>query len=85
MAVQLYLASIGLTVLTRVLGETPDLAKFAFALLPIPSTILSLAGQFGREPRDGDSRWYQRDKWKWFYRAIGPVVLLYTIHLAGLI
>jgi hypothetical protein len=85
MTVQLYLASAGLGVLTTILGETPDLAKYAFALLPIPSTILSIIANFGREPREGDTRWYQRDSMKWLYRIVGPVVLLYTIHLAGLI
>ena len=67
------------------LGETPDLAKIAFAVLPIPSATFQILAMFGREPNEGDVRWYLRDNFKWLYWIGGPLMLVYTMHLAGIV
>jgi hypothetical protein len=84
LATSLLIASATLSLLTRALGETPNLAKFAFAVLPIPSAILAVMGMLGREPREGDVRWYQRPRYTLLYRIGGAAMLVYTIHLAGI-
>ena len=85
LAFTLLVASASLSGLTAVFGETPDLAKIAFVLLPIPSVILSILGMFGREPAEGDVRWYQRAQLTWLYRIGGIVMLVYTMRLTGII
>ena len=85
LAFTLLVASASLTALTSALGETPDLAQIAFVVLPIPSVILSVLGMFGREPAEGDVRWYQRAHLTWLYRIGGILMLAYTMHLTGII
>ena len=85
MAFTLLIASVGLAELTHIVGETPELAKIAFAVLPIPSAFFQILAMFGREPLPGDVRWYQRDSFKWVYWIGGPLVLVYTMHLAGIV
>jgi hypothetical protein len=85
LAFTLLVASGSLSVLTSIFGATPDLAKVAFVLLPIPSVILSVLGMFGREPAQGDVRWYQREKLTWLYRIGGIGMLIYTMQLTGVI
>jgi hypothetical protein len=85
LAFTLLVASYSLAGLTAILGETPDLAKMAFVLLPIPSVILSILGMLGREPADGDVRWYQRDQLTWLYRIGGIAIFIYTLQLTGII
>lgn len=85
LAFTLLVASYSLSGLTAILGATPDLAKLAFVLLPIPSVILSVLGMLGREPADGDVRWYQRDNLTWLYRIGGIAIFIYTLQLTGII
>jgi hypothetical protein len=85
LAFTLLVASYSLAGLTALLGETPDLAKMAFVLLPIPSVILSVLGMLGREPAEGDVRWYERDHLTWLYRIGGIAVFIYTLQLTGII
>jgi hypothetical protein len=85
LAFTLLVASYSLTGLTAVLGATPDLAKIAFVVLPIPSVILSILGMLGREPLEGDVRWYQRQNLTWLYRIGGIGMLAYTMHLTGIV
>ncbi len=84
LAFSLIVASATLGLLTNVLGSTPDLAKISFVMLPIPSGIMAFLGMLGREPADGDTRWYQRDSMVWVYRIGGLAVFAYTLRLAGL-
>lgn len=85
LAFALIVASATLTVLMNALGTTPDLARLAFVLIPIPGFIMSILGMFGREPVAGDVRWYQRENMVWVYRIGGIAVLLYTLRLTGIV
>jgi hypothetical protein len=84
LAFALLVASYSMTAMLAVFGATPNLAKMAFVLLPIPSLLFSFLGMLGREPEEGDRRWYQREKWLWLYRIGGVAMLVYTMHLAGI-
>ena len=81
----LLLASASLVILQSLFGETPEFAKIAFVLLPIPGLVLSLLGILGRAPHDGDVRWYMRPKNLWVYRLGGVLVLLGTLRLTNII
>ncbi len=81
----LLIASASLVVLQSLFGETPEFAKIAFVLLPIPGLIFSLLGILGRAPHDGDVRWYMRPKNLWVYRLGGVLVLLGTLRLTDII
>lgn len=85
LAFALIVASATLNVLMHFLGATPDLAKMAFVLIPIPGFFMSLLGMVGREPAEGDVRWYQRENMVWIYRIGGIAVLMYTLRLTGII
>lgn len=85
MAWALWLASYVLTVLISVYGESPDLAKMAFVVLPLVSLVFSTLGALGRAPAPGDVRWYQRPTWSFIYRIGGVAILVYTMHLAGIV
>ena len=68
--------------LVGVLGESPEYAQTMFVILALPGFILALLGLFGREPAEGDTRWYQRPSLTSFYRIGGVVVLVATTYLA---
>ena len=85
LAFALIVASQTLNIIMSILGVTPDLAKMAFVLIPIPGFIMSLLGMIGRQPADGDVRWYLRPNMVWVYRIGGIPVLLYTLHLTGIL
>ena len=85
LAFTLVISACSLAVLISVFGETPDLAKVAFVLLPIPSTILGVIGMFGREAEPDDVRWYERESMTWLYRIGGVVIFVVTLRLAGII
>ena len=85
LAFSLIVASATLGLLTNVLGSTPNLAKISFVMLPIPSGIMAFLGMLGREPAEGDTRWYQRESLVWVYRIGGLAVFAYTLRLAGLV
>lgn len=84
LAFALLVASYSLTAMISVFGATPNLAKMAFVILPLPSMVFAFLGMIGREPAEGDVRWYQRDRWIWVYRIGGVAMLIYTMHLAGI-
>ncbi len=81
----LLIASASLVVLQSLFGETPEFAKIAFVLLPIPGLLLSLLGIIGRAPNEDDVRWYMRPKNLWVYRLGGVLVLLGTLRLTNII
>jgi surface protein len=81
----LLIASASLVVLQSLFGETPEFAKIAFVLLPIPGLLLSLLGIIGRAPHEGDVRWYMRPKNLWIYRLGGVLVLIATLRLTNII
>ena len=68
--------------LVGVLGESPEYAQTMFVILALPGFILALLGLFGREPAEGDTRWYQRPSLTSFYRIGGVVVLVATTYVA---
>jgi hypothetical protein len=68
--------------LVGVLGESPEYAQTMFVILAVPGFILALMGVYGREPAEGDTRWYQRPSMTSMYRIGGVVVLVATTYLA---
>jgi len=67
--------------LVTALGESPDYAQTMFLILAVPGFVLALLGVVGRDPREGDTRWYQRPSMTPFYRIGGIVVLIATTYL----
>ena len=67
--------------LVTALGESPDYAQTMFLILAVPGFVLALLGVVGRDPREGDTRWYQRPSMTPFYRIGGIVVLVATTYL----
>jgi hypothetical protein len=68
-----------------IFGDSPDIALWSFALLPIPLLLLSILGMFGREGEEGEIRFVKREKYVWLYRLGGIVMLVLTLKLAGVI
>jgi hypothetical protein len=85
LAFALLIASASLVALQSLLGETPEFAKIAFAVLPIPGMLLSLVAVVGRAPAEGDVRWYMRPHNLWVYRIGGVLFLLATLRLTNII
>ncbi|MBU6245847.1 MAG: hypothetical protein KGP12_11595 [Actinomycetales bacterium] len=76
------LAAIGLGTLASLLvGEGADLARASFVLLLLPGLVLAALGMFGRQPRDGDVRWYLRPAMRTMYRAGGVLLIAMAIWL----
>ena len=67
--------------LTEIFGETTDLARIGFILLPLPSLALSILKLFGRKGKDGEKRFYAHPNMVWFYRIGGLIVLYVTAEL----
>jgi hypothetical protein len=67
--------------LVTALGDSPDYAQTMFVILALPGFVLALLGVVGRDPREGDTRWYQRPSMTPFYRIGGIVVLVATTYL----
>ena len=63
-------------------GDTPDFALTSFVLLLIPGVILGILFMFGREPKEGDVRWYLRPSMTTVYRVGGVLVLVASTWLA---
>jgi hypothetical protein len=55
-----------------------DKTKTIVVLTSIPGFVIGLLKLFGRSPKNGDIRWYRRDKFKPLYRIGGPCMLLIT-------
>lgn len=80
------LISLGVTtLLTLVLGTNADLARFAFVFLMLPGLLLAALGMFGREPIEGDTRWYLRPNMRLWYRAGGVLLLVAAIYITQLL
>ena len=67
--------------LVTALGDSPDYAQTMFVILAVPGFVLALLGVVGRDPREGDTRWYQRPSMTPFYRIGGIAVLVATTYL----
>jgi hypothetical protein len=72
-------------VVTSFFGEDPLLAKLSFVLVPIPLFIVALLGLVGREPRENDVRWYERDNFKLLYRIGGAVAFVTVLKMTGIL
>jgi len=88
LAFTLFVASATTTTVSAVVGSTPQLAQWAFLILPMPLLILSLLGMFGRHgkvSRRGieEERFSQRNQL--VYRIGGVLMLVVTLKLAGVI
>ena len=81
LCLSLWIGGQSLALLTGIFGETPDLARIGFILLPLPSLALSILKLFGRKGKDGEKRFYAHPKMVWFYRAGGLLVLYLTAEL----
>lgn len=77
------LTTLSLTALTLFIGESPELAKLSFVILPVPGMLVSITKLFGRSPKPGDVRWYLRPSMRWFYRIGGAAMFVYVLKLVG--
>jgi hypothetical protein len=71
-----------------VIGSIPELAQWAFLILPMPLLILSLLGMFGRHgkiSRRGKKEVRVSQKNDLVYRVGGVLMLIVTLKLAGVI
>jgi hypothetical protein len=64
------------------LGDSPEYAQTMFVILAVPGFLLALLGMIGRDPDEGDTRWYQRPRMTGLYRIGGVAVLIATAYLA---
>ncbi len=85
LALTLWLGALSLVALTAVFGETPELARIGFVLLPLPSLAMSILKLFGRHGKSGEPRFYAHPRMVWFYRVGGLVVLYLTAELIHVI
>ena len=69
-------------ILGRIYGIGTTFALMSFVILLIPDLIVGVMQMFGREPREGDVRWYLRPSMVTVYRVGGVVVLVITSVLA---
>jgi Ni,Fe-hydrogenase I cytochrome b subunit len=68
-------------VASLLVGNGADLARMSFVLLLIPGLILAGLGMFGRQPKEGDVRWYLRSSMRTVYRAGGVLLVMAAIYL----
>jgi hypothetical protein len=66
-------------------GDDPLLAKLSFVLVPIPVFIVAVLSLIGREPREGDVRWYERESMKLLYRVGGSVAFFTVLKMTGIL
>ena len=85
LAFTLWVGGLSLLALTAAFGETPDLARIGFVLLPVPSLVMSILKLFGRKGKDGEPRFYAKPGMTWFYRLGGLFVLYATAELIHVI
>jgi hypothetical protein len=81
----LALGALTVGLISSVLGDDPLLAKLSFVLVPIPVFIVAILSLIGREPREGDSRWYERDNFKMLYRIGGAVAFFTVLKMTGIL
>lgn len=58
------------------LGDSPDFALLSFVVMLVPGLVLGVLWMFGREPVEGDVRWYLRPSMTMVYRVGGVLVLI---------
>jgi hypothetical protein len=85
LAFVLVIAQLTSTVVGSWFADSPDLALWSFALLPIPLLVLSILGMLGREGEEDEVRLIKQEKFVWLYRLGGVVMLVVTLKLAGVI
>jgi hypothetical protein len=88
LAFTLFVASATTATVGAVLGSTPELAQWAFFILPMPLLILSVLGMFGRHgkiSRRGKEEERFSQKNDLVYRVGGVLMLVVTLKLAGVI
>lgn len=68
--------------ISAALGQTAEFAQTSFVVLAVPGFLLDALGAFGREPKEGDVRWYCRPSMVVLYRIGGVAILLVTVWLA---
>jgi hypothetical protein len=61
-----------------------DAGSLTFVGATGASAMISIIGMFGREPVEGDVRWYLRPKNVWIYRIGGIVVFALTLRATGI-
>ena len=84
LALSLLVATLTTSIVGAWLGATPELAQWAFVILPMPLLVLSTLGLFGRHGGDRyDDRPVKQSVW--VYRIGGVIMLLVTFKLAGII
>jgi hypothetical protein len=84
LALSLLVATLTTSIVGAWLGATPELAQWAFVILPLPLLALSMLGLFGRHGGDRyDDRPVKQSVW--LYRIGGVIMLLVTFKLAGII
>jgi hypothetical protein len=81
----LALGALTVGLIGSVLGDDPLLAKLSFVLVPIPVFIVAILSLIGREPREGDVRWYERDNFKLLYRVGGAVAFFTVLKMTGIL
>ena len=76
------LISLGVTTsISLLLSDGPDYARTSFVLLMLPGLALASLGMFGREPREGDTRWYLRDAMRVWYRIGGAILVVAAVYM----
>lgn len=58
-----------------------DRARTIFLIVSIPSLLIFLLKLFGRNPRDGDVKWYCRSKLRFIYYIFGPAMIALALSL----
>lgn len=80
--VLILLISLGIsTAISLLITDGRDLARTSFVILMIPGLALAALGMFGKEPREGDTRWYLRDSMRVWYRIGGGTLLVTAVYL----
>lgn len=80
--VLIVIVAIGLgTLASLLLDNGADIARTSFVLLLLPGLALAALGMFGREPSDGDVRWYMRPGMRNLYRIGGVLMVIAAVWL----
>jgi hypothetical protein len=80
--VVILLVSLGIsTAISLLVTDGRDLARASFVALMLPGLALAALGMFGKEPREGDTRWYLRASMRVWYRIGGGMLLVTAIYL----
>ncbi len=82
LAFSLFVFLILASITESALGDTPDFALTSFVIVLIPGLLMAILAMFGREPVEGDVRWYLRPSMTTVYRVGGVLILVATIWLA---